>query len=89
MSAEEIEKIASVFVSLGVNKIRLTGGEPLFRKDIKTIIHKLSGLPADLSISTNAFFAEKYIEDFIKADIKSVNVSLDSLKKEEFNLKTV
>lgn len=88
MSAEEIEKIASVFVSLGVNKIRLTGGEPLFRKDIKTIIHKLSGLPADLSISTNAFFAEKYIEDFIKADIKSVNVSLDSLKKEEFNFLT-
>lgn len=88
MNADEIEKTASVFASLGVNKIRLTGGEPLFRKDIKTIIHKLSGLPVDLSISTNAFFADKYIEDFIKAEMKSVNVSLDSLKKEEFNFLT-
>ncbi|HMS33223.1 MAG TPA: GTP 3',8-cyclase MoaA [Ignavibacteria bacterium] len=88
MSADEIERTAYVFTSLGINKIRLTGGEPLFRKDIRTIIQKLSGLPAELSISTNAFFADRYIEDFKRADMKSVNVSLDSLKKEEFNFLT-
>ena len=57
MSVDEIEKIASVFTNLGINKIRLTGGEPLFRKDIKEIILNLSKLPAELSISTNDFFA--------------------------------
>ena len=88
MTVNEIEKIASVFVSLGINKIRITGGEPLFRKDIREIIYKLSELPAELSISTNAFFADKFIDVFKEADIKSVNVSLDSLKKEEFNFLT-
>ena len=88
MTADEIDKIAAVFTGLGINKIRLTGGEPLFRKDIKEIILSLSKLPVELSISTNAFFADKYIDVFKEADIRSVNVSLDSLKADEFNFLT-
>lgn len=88
MTSDEIKEMASVFAGMGVKKIRLTGGEPLFRKDIREIIHKISELPVKLSVSTNAFFADRYLDDFKKAGIKSVNVSLDSLKKEEFNFLT-
>lgn len=88
MTPDEIEKIASIFVTLGINKIRITGGEPLFRKDIEEIIRKLSSIPVELSISTNAFFADKYIESLRNAKMRSVNVSLDSMKPEVFNFLT-
>src|SRR5215217_6197280 len=54
MQANEIETLAKVFVENGVNKIRLTGGEPLIRKDAADIIHRLSLLPVDLTLTTNA-----------------------------------
>ena len=53
MQAEEIDKLARIFVSLGVNKIRLTGGEPLIRKDAAKIIKSLSSLPVALTLTTN------------------------------------
>ena len=84
MQVDEIADIASVFVGLGVKKIRLTGGEPLLRKDTKAIIEKLSMLPVELAISTNAVLADQYIETFKTADIHSVNVSLDTLNPDEF-----
>lgn len=82
MSAEEIDTIAGVFVQLGVKKIRLTGGEPLVRKDAKEIISRLSKYPVELVITTNGVFVHEYIEAFREAGIRSVNVSLDSLKKD-------
>lgn len=84
MQAEEIENIAKLFVELGVKKIRLTGGEPLLRKDAKEIIQKLSKLPVELTVSTNAVLVDQYIETFKAANIRSVNVSLDTLNPDEF-----
>ena len=84
MTAEEIDKIVSVFVKEGVKKIRLTGGEPLVRKDAKEIIERLSQYPVELAVTTNGVFVHEYIETFKHAGIKSVNVSLDSLNREKF-----
>jgi cyclic pyranopterin phosphate synthase len=84
MQTDEIEGISKVFVEMGVRKIRLTGGEPLLRKDARTIIQKLSALPVELAISTNAVLADTYIDAFQEARIRSVNVSLDTLNPAEF-----
>jgi cyclic pyranopterin phosphate synthase len=84
MQAAEIEQIAEIFVNLGVKKIRLTGGEPLLRKDAKDIIERLSKLPVELTISTNAVLVNQYIDILKQAKIHSVNVSLDSLNADEF-----
>jgi cyclic pyranopterin phosphate synthase len=84
MQAEEIDAIASVFVKLGVKKIRLTGGEPLVRKDAKEIIGRLSKYPAELTLTTNGSLVHEFIPEFKSAGISSVNVSLDTLNKEKF-----
>lgn len=84
MTADEIDKIVSVFVKEGVKKIRLTGGEPLVRKDAQEIIERLSKYPIELAISTNGVLVDKYIDIFQRSGIKSVNVSLDSLTREKF-----
>ncbi len=84
MSKEEILDLAKVFVSLGVTKIRLTGGEPLVRKDAAEIIAMLSVLPVKLTITTNGVLVHKFIEVFKKAGLRSVNVSLDTLNPATF-----
>ena len=84
MTADEVADIAKVFVENGVDKIRLTGGEPLLRKDFPQILHALSQLPVTLTLTTNAILIDRYIEDFKKAGIQSLNVSLDTLKPEKF-----
>lgn len=83
MTAPEIETIASTFVKLGVKKIRLTGGEPLVRKDAAEIIRRLSVFPVELAITTNGVFVHQFIDTFKQASLQSVNVSLDSLNKEK------
>ncbi len=88
MRADEIISIAKTFVLLGVKKIRLTGGEPLIRKDAKVILEELSKLPIELAITTNGILVNQYIETFKNCGINSINVSLDSLKKEKFNVIT-
>jgi GTP 3',8-cyclase len=88
MQADEIEKLAKIFVSLGVNKIRLTGGEALVRKDAANIIHSLSRLPVALTITTNGTRLDDFLEVFKKAEIHSLNISLDTLQKEKFQLLT-
>ncbi len=88
MTADEIDQFASVFVDLGIKKIRLTGGEPLLRKDIREIIFRLSKFPVELTITSNAFFINNFIDVFKNANINSVNVSLDSLDPEEFAILT-
>jgi len=84
MSYEEIYTIAKTFVNNGVTKIRLTGGEPLIRKDIPIILEKLSSLPIELSITTNAVIVDKFIDVLKINGIQNINVSLDTLDKEKF-----
>lgn len=84
MNADEIEQIATLFVKLGVKKIRLTGGEPLVRKDAASIIQRLSKLPVQLAISTNGVYVDEFINTFQQAGIRSVNISLDSLYADQF-----
>ena len=82
MRSEEIYELAKVFTELGVQKIRLTGGEPLVRKGAKEIIQALGTLDTELAITTNGILVDKFITTFKEAGIRSVNVSLDSLKSE-------
>lgn len=85
MTKEEIVSIAKTFVSLGVNKIRLTGGEPLVRKDTNEIILELGKLPIELSITTNGVLVDQYIDTFKQAGLTNINMSLDSLSQEKVN----
>ena len=79
MRNEEIYEIAKIYSKLGVNKIRITGGEPLVRKGSADIIRKLGSLGVELVITTNGILVDQFIDVFKEAGIKSVNVSLDSL----------
>lgn len=88
MQATEIETLAKIFVSEGVNKIRLTGGEPLVRKDAADIILRLSKLPVSLSLTTNATRLHHFIDVLEQANIRSINISLDTLQSDKFNLIT-
>lgn len=84
MTSEEIYELAKIFVNNGVTKIRLTGGEPLIRKDFTEILQKLSNLPAKLSLTTNAVMADSFINDFKTYGLHDINVSLDSLNPHKF-----
>lgn len=84
MTAREIIDISAIFVRHGVNKIRLTGGEPLLRKDISTILEGLSALPVQLSLTTNAVLVDKFIQSFVSANLHHLNVSLDTLREDRF-----
>src|SRR5687768_5317328 len=77
MQAAEIEALAKIFVSLGVNKIRLTGGEPLVRKDAKEIILALSKLPVKLTLTTNGTRLHEFVDVLHEGGIRSLNISLD------------
>ena len=79
MTYEEIYSIAKEFVNHGVTKIRLTGGEPLVRKDANLIIEKLGSLPVELTITTNGVIVDRFVDLFKKSGIRTLNVSLDSL----------
>lgn len=85
MNAKEIFEIASIFVSQGITKIRLTGGEPLVRKDFKEIIESLSSLPVELTLTSNGVLIDDYLETLIKANVHSINISLDTLNRDKFN----
>ncbi|MBT8255162.1 MAG: GTP 3',8-cyclase MoaA [Bacteroidia bacterium] len=84
MTYEEIYTIAKLFVDHGVTKIRLTGGEPLIRKDIPIILEKLASLPVELTMTTNAVIIDQFVEVFKQYGISSLNVSLDSLDPAKF-----
>lgn len=79
MTPEEIELLAGLFVAHGVRKIRLTGGEPLARKDAGAIIRRLGRLPVELALTTNGVLLDKFLPDLRAAGLQSVNISLDSL----------
>lgn len=86
LSYEEIERLAKIFVGLGVEKIRLTGGEPLLRKEMPVLVEKLSSLEGlkDIGLTTNGIMLPKYAKDLKKAGLLRVNVSLDTLNSELF-----
>ena len=84
MTAHEIFTIAQKFVDAGVTKIRLTGGEPLIRKDAQDILEKLATLNVELAITTNAVITDRFIELFKKIGMNNINVSLDTLIPERF-----
>jgi cyclic pyranopterin phosphate synthase len=86
LSYEEIERLAKIFVSLGVEKIRLTGGEPLLRKDLPILVKKLSVIEdlLDIGLTTNGVLLPKFAKQLKDAGLKRVNVSLDTLNDELF-----
>ncbi len=88
MQKEEIVGLSKLFVENGVNKIRLTGGEPLVRKDAGEIILELSQLPVNLTMTTNATRIHLFKDILKQSSIKSLNISLDTLIAEKFTVMT-
>jgi len=86
LTFEEIARIARLFTGLGVEKIRITGGEPLVRKDLHRLIGMLSNLEGvdDLCLTTNASLLTEQIDDLAAAGLKRINVSIDTLDPEKF-----
>ncbi|HKV37457.1 MAG TPA: GTP 3',8-cyclase MoaA [Pyrinomonadaceae bacterium] len=92
LSFEEIEYVCEIFVSLGIEKLRLTGGEPMLRRDIETIIRKLSRFKSngliDLALTTNGYFLPERARALKEAGLDRVTISLDSLKGDVFKRMT-
>ena len=89
MTADELYTICKVAKSLGVKKIRLSGGEPLIRKDIVEVIEKIASLDfKDISMTTNGTYLEKYAQGLKDAGLDRVNVSLDTLNRETYEFIT-
>src|SRR6476469_3896363 len=92
LTYEEIERACEIFVSLGIEKIRLTGGEPMLRRDIETIIEKLAKLKdvglLDLALTTNGYFLPERAQVLKNAGLDRVTISLDSLKRDVFKRMT-
>jgi cyclic pyranopterin phosphate synthase len=86
LTFDEIERVIGAFARLGVSRIRLTGGEPLVRKDLPALVARLAALPGirDLSLSSNATRLDRYAAALREAGIARINVSLDSLRAERF-----
>ena len=84
MQPHEIEIIAKLFVSEGVKKIRLTGGEPLVRKDAPKIIEILANLNVELAITTNGIRVDEMLPTLLGANIHAFNISLDTLQPDKF-----
>lgn len=84
MQPSEIETLARTFVEMGVNKIRLTGGEPLVRKEFDDILTRLSKLPVQLLLTTNGILINRHLTTLKKSGIRSVNISLDTLNPDTF-----
>src|SRR5881394_1593896 len=84
LSFEEITRLARIFVELGVQKIRLTGGEPLVRRELHRLVAMLSELPAELTLTTNGSLLAKHARALKEAGLKRVTVSLDSLDDATF-----
>ena len=86
LTFNEIERIIRAFAALGVQRVRVTGGEPLVRKNLPALVTQLAGISGieDLSLSTNAVSLARQAEDLKVAGISRINVSLDSLRPERF-----
>lgn len=89
MTADEIFSIARTFVQNGVDKIRLTGGEPLLRKDFPEIVSKLAKLEVALSITTNGILVDRHMDVLKQYKINKINLSLDTLIASKFHAITL
>lgn len=87
LTFEEIERLVKIFAQLGIKKIRLTGGEPLMRKELHLLVAMISNIAGieDLALTTNAYFLAEQAENLVKAGLHRINVSLDSLDPIKFS----
>src|SRR5688572_7653519 len=90
LTFEEIERLISILASMGITKVRLTGGEPFVRTDLMQLINRISETPGvqDLHLTTNGVLTAPHIPELKKLGIASVNLSLDTLDREKFKLIT-
>lgn len=86
LSFEEIERFVRVAVSLGVNKLRITGGEPLVRKDLAVLVKKLVAIPGvrDIALTTNGVLLSQHAEALYEAGLRRLNIHVDTLDRERF-----
>lgn len=86
MTYEEMLRICSLFVTMGIGKIRITGGEPFVRKELVPFLYELSGLNGleELTLTTNGLLTGDFVTDFKQMGIKSINLSLDTLDEDRF-----
>ncbi len=86
LTFEEIIQVVQACVSLEINKIRITGGEPLVRKDIVTLVKMIASVPGvtDLSMTTNGILLEEYAMPLARAGLKRINISLDTIDPVKF-----
>ncbi|MEJ7576504.1 MAG: GTP 3',8-cyclase MoaA [Pyrinomonadaceae bacterium] len=90
LTFEEIERAVEIFASLGVNKIRLTGGEPMLRRDIEKLVAKIKNIEGveDLALTTNGYFLSERAQNLKDAGLDRITISLDSLRPETFKRMT-
>jgi len=86
LSFEEIERFVRVAVRLGIRKLRITGGEPLVRRDLPILVRKLVSIPGiqDLALTTNAVLLSEMAEPLYEAGLRRINIHLDTLDRERF-----
>jgi cyclic pyranopterin phosphate synthase len=86
LSFEEIERLVRLLVGMGIRDVRLTGGEPLVRRDFCVLVSMLAAIEdlGDLSLTTNGYLLERYADPLVAAGIDRVNVSIDSLQRDRF-----
>jgi cyclic pyranopterin phosphate synthase len=86
LSFEEIERLVRLFVSLGVEKVRVTGGEPLLRRNVLQLLQMLRAIPGvrDLAMTSNGWFLGQHVEALRAAGVDRLNLSMDSLDREKF-----
>ena len=90
LTADEVERVARLFVAAGVDKIRLTGGEPTVRRDLEDIVARLSALPGlkHVAVTTNGVTLHRRLEALRNAGLDLINISLDTLVPEKFEMLT-
>ena len=86
LSYEEIERLVRLLAAMGVHDVRLTGGEPLVRKELWRLVERLAAIPdvRDLSLTTNGYLLTRQVDDLVRAGLRRLNVSLDSLAPDRF-----
>jgi cyclic pyranopterin phosphate synthase len=90
LTFEEIERFVRAAAPLGITKLRLTGGEPLVRRDLPRLIERLASIPGirDMALTTNAVLLEKHAQDLYSAGLRRLNIHLDTLDRERFKFIT-
>lgn len=89
LTLEELDRMCSTFIGMGVEKLRITGGEPLVRRNIMTFFqgmsrHLESGALKELTLTTNGSQLERFSQDLYNAGVRRVNISLDTLDEKKF-----